>query len=779
MRKLKHALFGVTIASALAACGSKTVEANYQVIPLPQQTTLTQDTPFRLSNNTVICFPQGNSLLERDAQFLAFYLKQSTGKSYGVQPYSDANALPANAIVLSLDSSLTHPEGYHLSVSSNQVSLKGQTANGLFYGIQTLRKAIPPTVGTNETVMLPAVEIADYPRFGYRGMHLDVGRHFSTVEFVKEFIDLLALHNMNTLHWHLTEDQGWRIEIKKYPNLTEVGAMRSETVIGHNSGTYDGTPHGGFYTQDEIKDIVAYAAERYINIIPEVDLPGHMLAALASYPEFGCTGGPYEVEKTWGVFDDVLCVGNEQAMQFLEDVMTEVVELFPSEYIHIGGDEAPRTRWKNCPKCQQRIKDEKLKADAKHSAEDRLQSYCMTRIERLLNEKGRRIIGWDELLEGDVAPNATIMSWRGVAGGIEAAQLGHDVVMTPNTYMYFDYFQTTDTKDEPDAIGGCITVEHAYSYEPIPAELTEEQKKHILGVQANLWTEYIPNSKQIEYMILPRMAALAEVQWTLPQNKDYKRFASALPRLMELYKRDGLNYATHIFDITSNFTYNSQQRAVIAELTTIDNAPIYYTLDGSTPTEKSTLYNGPVAINQNGEFKAIAIRKAGNSKIISETINFNKATCSPITISAQPTERYAFNGAITLVDGLKGTDNYASGRWLGFLSDVDAVIDLGKPTLFSQVSTEACVDIHSWIMGATGITVSVSDDGKNFRQVAEQSYPIYTDLDTRVIEQYALTFPEVTAQYVSVNIKCTPELPKGHPAAGKKAFMFIDEICIN
>ena len=373
-------------------------------------------------------------------------------------------------------------------------------------------------------------------------MHLDVCRHFFPLEFVKEYIDLLALHNMNTFHWHLTDDQGWRIEIKKYPKLTEIGSMRNRTVIGKaRSGEYDNTPYGGFYTQEQAKEIVKYAQERYITVIPEVDLPGHMLAALAAYPEMGCTGGPYEVCPRWGVFEDVLCIGNEKSMQFLEDVMAEIIDIFPSKYIHIGGDEAPRTRWEKCPKCQARIRTEKLKADKNHTAEDRLQSYCMTRIEKLLNSKGRQIIGWDEILEGDVAPNATVMSWRGSAGGIKAAQLGHDVIMTPNDYCYFDYYQSEDTRHEPFAIGGFVPLEKVYSLNPT-ASLTEEQAKHILGTQANLWTEYIPTSEQVEYMVLPRMAALAEVQWTQLEKKDYTNFTTRLAGLIGLYRRDGLNY---------------------------------------------------------------------------------------------------------------------------------------------------------------------------------------------------------------------------------------------
>ena len=508
MRKLTHMLLAGTLILACSSCGVETT-ANYQVIPLPQEVALSQESPFNLNDGTIIAYPEHNELLKRNAEFLAEYISQSTGHTLQTEALAPGSEAPKGAITLGLDPAIGNREGYVLTVKADRVTLNGQTENGVFYGIQTLRKSIPAETKAT-SILLPAGSIQDEPRFSYRGMHLDVGRHFFPIEFVKKYIDLLALHNMNTFHWHLTEDQGWRIEIKKYPKLTEIGAWRDRTVIGRNTEEYDNTRYGGFYTQEQAKEIVKYAGERYITVIPEVDLPGHMLAALAAYPEMGCTGGPYEVCPRWGVFEDVLCIGNEKSMQFLEDVMAEIIDIFPSKYIHIGGDEAPRTRWEKCPKCQARIRTEKLKADKNHTAEDRLQSYCMTRIEKLLNSKGRQIIGWDEILEGDVAPNATVMSWRGSAGGIKAAQLGHDVIMTPNDYCYFDYYQSEDTRHEPFAIGGFVPLEKVYSLNPT-ASLTEEQAKHILGTQANLWTEYIPTSEQVEYMVLPRMAALAEV----------------------------------------------------------------------------------------------------------------------------------------------------------------------------------------------------------------------------------------------------------------------------
>lgn len=446
---------------------------------------------------------------------------------------------------MALDPTIKNKEGYILVTTSRGIRISGQTANGVFYGIQTLRKTIPATVTTD--ILLSAGEIKDEPRFSYRGMHLDVCRHFYPVEFVKRYIDLLALHNMNTFHWHLTEDQGWRIEIKKFPKLTEVGSIRNKTVIGKaGSGKYDNTPYGGFYTQEQAQDIVKYAQERFITVIPEIDLPGHMLAALAAYPELGCTGGPYEVCPDWGIFDDVLCIGNDKTLPFLEGILAEIIEIFPSKYIHIGGDEAPRTRWKECSKCQVRIKNEGLKADKEHTAEDRLQTFCMTHIEKFLNGKGRQIIGWEEILKGDVAPNATVMSWRGIQSGIKAAQMGHDVIMVPKDHCYFDYYQVKDTKQEPLAIGGFVPVENVYDLNPVPTELTTEQQKHILGAQANLWSEYIPTSQQVEYMVLPRMAALSEALWTEPQSKSYENFLQRLPWLVKLYQRDGFNYAKHV-----------------------------------------------------------------------------------------------------------------------------------------------------------------------------------------------------------------------------------------
>lgn len=776
MKKLNHALLAGALALVCASCGTEQ-EANYQVIPLPQEVSLTQGNPFKLNGNVLIAYPENNALLQRNAEFLSEYIRQSTGYAPKTKAIA-AGEQVKNAITLGLDPDIANKEGYVLTTTPEGISINGQTENGVFYGIQTLRKSIPAEA-KGATILIPAGEIKDEPRFSYRGMHLDVGRHFFPIEFIKKYIDLLALHNMNTFHWHLTEDQGWRIEIKKYPKLTEIGSQRSRTVIGRNTQEYDNTPYGGFYTQEEAKEIVKYAQERYITVIPEVDLPGHMLAALAAYPEMGCTGGPYEVCPRWGVFEDVLCIGNDKTMQFLEDVMSEIIEIFPSEYVHIGGDEAPRDRWKECPKCQARIKAEGLKADKNHTAEDRLQSYCMTRIEKFLNSKGRRIIGWDEILEGDVAPNATVMSWRGASGGIKAAQMGHDVIMTPNTYCYFDYYQTADTKDEPLGIGGYVPIEKVYSLDPT-FDLNEEQKKHIIGAQANLWTEYIATTEHVEYMVLPRMAALAEVQWTQPEKKDFKDFTTRLASLMKFYQRDGFNYAKHVFDLKADFTPDVAKKAVVVTLSTIDDAPIYYTLDGTEPTTASLKYIEPVVITETADFQAVVIRPEGKSKVVNKKISFNKATYCPIELTFQPSEKYKFGGAITLVDGMKGNDSYATGTWLGFVGgDVEAIIDLGQETEIKRVATNAIVDMSAWIMGSTGLVVSISDDNKEFREVAAKDIPAETNIDKKGVENYEITFDPVKARYVKVVIKRSPALPKGHAGEGKAAYMFIDEIEVN
>lgn len=768
-------LAGLTMAGfMLLSCNTEVKEANYQIIPLPQEiSVMDQAAPFILSNGTKIMYPEGNEKMQRNAEFLASYIKDLTGKSLAVQAGTDGKG-----IILQLGGNAKNPEGYQLKVTSDQVVISGPTEAGVFYGIQTLRKSIPVAQGVD--IALPAVEINDYPRFSYRGAHLDVSRHFFPVDSVKRFIDMLALHNMNRFHWHLTDDQGWRIEIKGLPELTEVGSKRTETVIGHNSGKYDGKPYGGFFTQEEAKEIVAYAAERHITVIPEIDLPGHMQAALTAYPNLGCTGGPYEVWKIWGVSEDVLCAGNDETLKFIDDVLGEIIQIFPSEYIHVGGDECPKVRWTKCPKCQDRIKALGIKADKNHTAEEKLQSFIINHAEKFLNDHGRQIIGWDEILEGGLAPNATVMSWRGEGGGIEAAKQKHDVIMSPNTYLYFDYYQSKDVEQEPEAIGGYLPLERVYSYEPMPASLTPEEQKYIKGVQANLWTEYIPTFSQVEYMELPRMAALADIQWTNPEHKDYQDFLQRLVRMVKIYDVYQYNYAKHVFDVSARFEPNAETGTVDVTLSTVDNCPVYYTLDGTDPTTASQLYTEPVKINTNCTFKAMAVRPIGNSRIVKEDIAFSKSTSKKITALQPVNKQYEFAGISTLVDGLKGNRNYKTGRWIAFYkNDMEAVIDFGQPADFSKVTLTTNVEKGDWIFDARSISVAVSEDGENFKQVASEEYPAMTLDNPNQLYEHVLSFEPVKARYLKVLAKPEYNIPSWHGGKGNPAFLFVDEITVD
>ncbi len=772
MKKIYFYLFVAAAAAGLASCaGGKTLTADYGVIPLPREIKMQGEIPYLMKRSATIGYSAGDDSLAHNARLLAGYLKEITGKEHTV-------AEGEGDITLRIDPSVTQPEGYRLTVAADQgVVIAGSTLAGIFYGIQTLRKSLPAEV--KGKVEMPAVTINDYPSFAYRGMHLDAARHYFTPDSIKIYLDILALHNVNRFHWHIIDDQGWRIEIKKYPRLTEIGSVRKETVIGRNSGEYDGKEYGGFYTQDEVRDIIAYAAERHITIIPEIDLPGHQQATLAAYPELGCTGGPYEVWGQWGVSDNVICAGNEQAMQLLEDVLAEVIDLFPSEYIHIGGDECPKTRWEKCPKCQARIAGLGIRGDKRHSAEEYLQSYVITRMEKFVESKGRHIIGWDEILEGGLAPNATVMSWRGVRGGIEAAKQEHDVIMTPNSYLYFDYYQTRDVANEPLGIGGYVPVEQVYSFDPA-AGIPEEFKKYVIGVQANLWTEYITNFRHVEYMLLPRLAALAEVQWSDPATRDYDYFLQRLVRMMELYDRLGYNYARHIFDLTASVRPDVDSGYLEVTLNHQVEGDIYYTLDGTEPTTASPKYASPLRITGDADLRAIMIRPNGyRSRILSETFRFNKATVKPITLKENPSRGYAYTGATVLNDGLSGDENYRTGRWLGFQgADVDAVIDLKTAAEISRVAFNTNVAKGDWVFGATEAVVKVSDDGASFRQVASLDIPVQQEGDRNGVFTHELTFPAVKARYVEVIIRGSGPMPAWHGAAGRPSYVFVDEITV-
>lgn len=771
MRKLKLMAAAALCVAAVGCSPRGEVTANYSVVPLPQQITAGEGEGFVLDSGTRIAYPEGDSALMRDAELLAQYIGQMTGLNPELTTETDAKGVIALAAGLQSENA----EAYQLTVTPEGISIDGATPAGTFYGVQTLRKAIPEAGKNN--VVFPAVTITDEPRFSYRGAHFDVSRHFFPADSVKSFIDMLALHNINTLHWHLTDDQGWRIEIKSLPELTEIGSKRKGTVIGHNTGVYDSIPYGGFYTQDEARDIIAYAADRHITVIPEIDLPGHMLGALTAYPNLGCTGGPYDVWQIWGVSDDVLCAGNDSTYKFIDTVLGEIVGLFPSEYIHVGGDECPKTRWKECAKCQAKAKALGLKADSHGTVEEKLQSHIIHHASDFLASKGRKMIGWDETLEGGLAPGAIVMSWRGEAGGIEAAKRGHDVIMTPNNYMYFDYYQSLDRENEPEAIGGYVSVQRVYSYEPKPEALTDEEAKHIIGVQANLWTEYIPTFAQVQYMELPRMAALAEVQWSKAP-KDYKVFSSRMPQMFNHYDANGYNYATHMFSVAGKLTTDMENHAVTLELSTVDDAPIHYTTDGTEPGESSPLYTAPVTLNETATIKAVAVRPSGNSNVFTDSITFNKATAREVTLLTEPHPRYKAAGGVTLVDGKFGTNGYGNGDWIGFAgNDLVAVVDLGADEQVSEVAVRTCVATGDWVFDASAFEVAVSTDGKNFKVVASETYPAMTTSSNEIFT-HTLKFASVDARYVRVTVK-SAQIPSWHPGAGKPGFVFVDEIEIN
>lgn len=516
-----------------------------KVVPAPDKISYNaKGGDFTLSASTVINYTAGNADMERNATFLAQYVKDMTKLELGKQA-AKGKAKTGISLVLNAKAKLA-PEAYEIVVDKRGVTVTGATAAGVFYGVQTIRKSLP-VLQSAESVELPAAKVEASPRFAYRGMMLDCARHFFPAKFVKEYIDLIALHNMNRLHWHISDDQGWRFSVPGYPRLAEVGSKRAQTVTGHNSELEDGVPYGGYYTDDEIRDIVKYAAERYVTIVPEVDMPGHMMAALAAYPELGCTGGPYKTGEFWGVYRDILCAGNEKVYTFIEKTLDHICDLFPGQYIHIGGDESPRVRWENCPKCQAMIAKQGLTDSKGISKEARLQGYFAKRVQKYLEAKGRKIIGWDELLGCDVDTTATIMSWRGAEPGAQGAKLGHDVIMSPNNALYFDHYQSKDTGSEPPAIGGFSDVANVYNLEPVPAELAPSVKAHIKGVQANVWTEYIPYTNQVEYMVLPRMAALSEVQWLQPSEKNFEAFKKRVDSLRHIYELYGYNYAHHLW----------------------------------------------------------------------------------------------------------------------------------------------------------------------------------------------------------------------------------------
>lgn len=771
MKKLNHNLIAILLTLVSASCQKSYDIADYQVVPLPQDVFLTEVNPFVLDKNTVISYHNDNVELRKEACFLADYIEDILG--YRLNVVCSDKAL-TNAINLEINQDQDtsyNDEYYQIIVNDKDITITSSSASGIFYGIQTLRKSLP--AGTDaEKIKFPGAVINDWPRFAYRGMHLDVSRHFFPIDSVKVYIDAMALHNLNKFHFHITDDQGWRVEIKKYPKLIETGAWRSGTLIGKTMA-FDTIRHGGFYTQEELKDLVRYAQDRHITIIPEIDLPGHMLAALASYPELGCTGGPYEVWKQWGVSEDVICAGNEKAMQFLEDVLLEVMDIFPSEYIHIGGDEVPRDQWEKCPKCQAKIKELEIKGDEKHSAEDYLQSYVMSRMEQFVEDHGRHIIGWDEMLEGELAPNATVMSWRGSSGGYKAAKMHHNVIMTPNDYLYFDYYQSLDTDSEPEAGGGYNSVKKVYSLEPIPEGLTEEEEKYILGPQANIWTEYTNEFNVLLYRMLPRIGALAEVQWCYPEQKNYDEWVKREYRLSKLYDLYHWRYATHIFDIDVKIVPNVLDGVIDVSMSKQVDGKIMYSIDN----KEFTNYTEPLKINRNCHLEGYVLYPDGTKGNVFKTdFDFSKVSMRPISVKDLPHRNYAYDGPQMLIDGLHGGSNYRSGRWLGwFGKNLDATIDLQDITEIKSVKFNLLVNMKDWIFNAKSVKVMGSDDGLEFIEIAHKDFDLLDAGYAESLYPVEITFKPVNTRYIEIIVEPF-DCPEGHSGFGYPAWIFIDEI---
>jgi len=766
------------LATFLAFAGFSNVPNEINVTPVPVNMKVTRGV-FTLAPSASISY-EGDEEVSATATFLAGMLRPATGYSL---PVSQGTG---GSIVLSVNTKKEwRPEEYDLVVTKKKITITAGTADGLFMGIQTLRQLLPAEIESakpagTEKWSVPCVKINDYPRFSWRGMHLDVSRHFFDVNFVKRYIDLIAMHKMNVFHWHLVDDQGWRIEIKKYPKLTEVGAWRVNKEDKPWSGREKAKPgeiadFGGFYTQEQIKEIVAYAAERHITVVPEIEMPAHVSCVLAAYPEYSCTGGPFTV-PTGGVWPitDIYCAGNDETFTFNEDILSEVMELFPSEYIHVGGDEATKTEWKKCPKCQERIKDEGLKDEAE------LQSYFMKRIEKFISSKGRKMIGWDEILEGGLAPGAAVMSWRGMQGGIEAAKSGHYVVMTPVSHCYFDYYQG-EPATEPKAFGGYTTLKKVYYFEPIPEELKGEETKYVLGAQANLWTESISTPSHAEYMVVPRMTALSEILWSPSEKRNWEDFNIRLDQMKKHFDIMGVNYSKGSWrvDIITSFDESNSIATINLESEQL-KSEIHYTLDGTEPAETSAKFENEFKITAPTTIKAAIFENGSQKGIIYEKrVHLNKATGKAITYLNKPSNKYKGGGALTLVNGLIGSDNFSDGQWQGFEStDMEVVIDLGEEKSFSHISTGFISAPSSWIFFPQYIEFFVSSDGNTFNSVGKvinEKKPM-----DQINERITMSADNLAAKarYIKVVAKNLGVCPEGHDSAGLKCWMFTDEIVV-
>jgi hexosaminidase len=771
-------------------CSIVVGQNSFNLVPVPAQIK-TGKGIFSIDKNTTIVVE--DSGLEKTASVLNDFLLQNFGYKFKVSKNFTGN----NAIRLNyerMDNEI--PGAYRLNIDNKGVYIAGDNEKGVFYGIQTFTQLLTARPGkpqtTNHKLTVPQLSISDYPRFPYRGMHLDVGRHFFPVSFVKKYIDYLATYKFNTFHWHLTEDQGWRIEIKKYPELTKIGGFRNGTIVGRYPGKgSDNKPYGGFYTQAEIKEVVQYAKDRYIDVIPEIEMPGHSSAAIAAYPWLSCfpekpteipanmisqksiaeqkAGSIKLVQETWGVFDDVFCAGKDVTFKFLENVIDEVSTLFPSKYFHLGADECPKTHWKICAACQKRMKENNLKD------EHELQSWFVQRIEKYLNSKGKILIGWDEILEGGLAPNAVVMSWRGEAGGIEAAKQKHNVIMTPGNPVYFDHTQSKN--EDSITIGGYNPIENVYAYEPIPKELNAEQGKYILGAQANMWTEYMEYPGKVEYMLFPRITALSEVLWSPKEKRDWKDFERRLPVIFERLDIQKINYSKAYYDLQATVIPTTDLNGILWKVETKNkDSKIKWT--SSYLSSYIGDYTEPLLITENTE--RMCLLQSSDNKTLSsvkQSFSFNKATGKKITLTTEPSKSYPGDGAFTLVNGVQNEKGMSkTSEFLGFNgTDLEAIIDLGKETEFTSVIVNTLTQTGSWIYPPKSCNFFISSDGTNFTQ-AENPFADVEPYQGRKTRLRNLQGGIYKARYIKVVAKNWGIIPDGKPGAGNPAWLFVDEI---
>jgi hexosaminidase len=738
-----------------------------QIIPAPQQITRSEG-QFVFNEHTQIAFDQANAELKNTALYLQHFLQEATHLPFKI---ATKNAPENNVIYLGVASNFVantsenkqlSAETYQLIIKNKSISITGKSIAGVFYGFQTLRQLLPAAIENKgkvkslNTWTLPCLSIFDYPTFAWRGLNLDCCRHFMDKAFILHYLDVLAYYKMNKFHWHLTEDQAWRIEIKKYPKLTSVGAFRKEK---------EGNIYGGFYTQADIKEVVAYAAKLNIEVIPEIEMPGHSLAAIAAYPGLSCTKAPLAVANTWGVFKDIYCAGSDSTFIFLENVLTEVFALFPSKYIHIGGDEAPKYRWENCADCQQRMQNEKLK-DAHE-----LQSYFIKRMEKFANSNGKKIIGWDEILEGGLAPNATVQSWRGVEGAIAAVNSQHDAIVSPTSHCYFDYSLKS------------IDLAKVYSFNPIPAGISAENEKYILGGECNMWTEKAPQNL-VDSKVFPRLLALAEVLWTNPMPRNFEAFnqrvESHYPRLTSL----GIRYGFDKQAITFSIQANPMAKAFQVELIPAQaDLKILYTLDQSLPqigNPKAILYDKAIELQEACILKA-AIQQADTNQleVFSRQFDIHQAIAKPCSIKVKPSDSYAANDANSLVDGLIGSIDFHDGLWLGFQqNNLEAIIDLGENQKINSIQAHFLQSMPSWILFPESVSLYTSSDGIQFKlyKVMENKFP--QNVSETSMQNFTFDLSNTATRYIKVIAKKVDKCPEWHEAAGSEAWLFVDEISI-